>query len=111
VLKLAELREERTNLVTQLKHVNMALSAPWKLERRKCAEERSVSSGPQENEFRTESTLGEGRDEWCQGDSEAEAGMLASRRKIAAAQWARWAKLKGRYECSLTLLSATSSSA
>ena len=95
---VGQLRVERTNLVTQLRHVDAALSVLGKLNggRAYTKPRRSLSASAR----RSISLAQKAR--WAKRSSRAETETtrpkrtlsLAARRKIAAAQRARWAKAK-----------------
>ena len=101
---VTELRAMRTSLVNELRHVDAALSVLGKLGGGSTKpKRRGVSVGSQTDEPRTKGAMGE-----CSEGIAASSGaakttgaapakriMSASaRRKIAAAQRARWAKVK-----------------
>ena len=89
---VSELREERTNLVTQLKHVDAALSVLGKLNGGS-APKHHVSAAA-----RRKMSLAQ-KARWAKAAPTAKPKRVMSasaRRKIAAAQRARWAKLKAK---------------
>jgi len=90
---VSELREERTNLVTQLKHVDAALSVLGKLNGGSTAPKHRVSAAA-----RRKMSLAQ-KARWAKVASKPtpkpkRVMSAAARRKIAAAQRARWAKVK-----------------
>jgi hypothetical protein len=91
---VSELREERTNLVNQLRHVDAALSVLGKLsgERRYTKRGRSLSASA-----RKRISLAQ-KARWAKAKGHAPKPKrtisAAGRRKIAAAQRARWAKVR-----------------
>jgi len=95
---VGQLRVERTNLVTQLRHVDAALSVLGKLNggRSYTKPKRSLSASA-----RRKISLAQ-RARWAKQSSNGNTGIAtrkrtmstAARRKIAAAQRARWAKVK-----------------
>jgi hypothetical protein len=94
---VSELRAERTNLASQLKHVDAALAVTREVEWRKFvheAEAHSVGSRSQENQPSAEGTMGKEGTYKRGSRDEAQAHNVSSRKKIAAFQRARWAKVK-----------------
>ena len=95
---VGQLRVERANLVTQLRHVDVALSVLGKLNggRSYTKPKRSLSASA-----RRKISLAQ-RAQWAKQSSNGNTGIArrkrtmstAARRKIAAAQRARWAKVK-----------------
>ena len=94
---VSELREERTNLVTQLKHVEAALSVLGKLNGGSTQVKHHVSAAS-----RRKMSLAQ-KARWAKVASNGATGKpvrkghrmsAAARRKIAKAQRARWAKVK-----------------
>lgn len=94
---VSELRAERTNLVTQLKHIDAALSVLGKLDGGKHYTEprRKMSTA-----VRRKISLAQ-KARWAKRASNKVVEMqpkrtmsAASRKKIAAAQRARWAKVR-----------------
>jgi hypothetical protein len=98
-----ELRAERTNLLTQLRHVDTALSALMNLDGGASAAKlgRTVSAASRRRMARAQ------RARWAKARQQSLPGKrtstapakrtmsLAARRKIAAFQRARWAKIRG----------------
>jgi hypothetical protein len=90
---VSELGAERTHLLTQLKHVDAALSVLGKLNGGSTAPKHRVSAAA-----RRKMSLAQ-KARWAKSAPTAKPKRVMSasaRRKIAAAQRARWAKLKGR---------------
>jgi hypothetical protein len=93
---VSELREERTNLVSQLKHVDAALSVLGKLNGGSAAPKHHVSAAS-----RRKMSLAQ-KARWAKAASNGATPKprrvmsAAARRKIAAAQRARWAKVKAK---------------
>ncbi len=97
---VGQLRVERTNLVTQLRHVDAALSVLGKLDGGRSYSytkpRRSLSASA-----RRKISLAQ-KARWAKQSSNGNTGIArrkrtmsaAARRKIAAAQRARWAKVK-----------------
>src|ERR1019366_2396900 len=86
---VSELREERTNLVTQLKHVDAALSVLGRLNGGGTAPKHHVSAAA-----RRKMSLAQ-KARWAKVATKPVRRMsAAARRKIAKAQRARWAKVK-----------------
>ena len=91
---MSELKTERTNLVNELRHVDAALSVLGKLDGGSNSTEteaHSVSLGSQADEPRAESAMGKGE---RSAPKPKRTISAAGRKRIAAAQRARWAKLK-----------------
>jgi len=92
---VGELREERTNLVSQLRHVDLALSALGNLNGQATAHKHHVSAAA-----RRKMSLAQ-KARWAKSATKVQpiakpkrVMSAAARRKIAAAQRARWAKVK-----------------
>lgn len=88
---VSELRGERTNLVTQLKHIDAALAVLGKLNAGSSVSQprRIVSASA-----RRKMSLAQ-KARWAKASSTPKRTMsAAARRKIAAAQRARWAKMR-----------------
>jgi hypothetical protein len=95
---VSELRAERTNLVTQLKHVDAALSVLGKLNGGSSYTKprHALSAAGRRKSAWRRSTMGEASI-WERAGSRVKPKRTmsaAARRKIAAFQRARWAKVK-----------------
>jgi hypothetical protein len=94
---VSELRTERTNLVTQLKHVDAALSVLGKLNggATHTTPGRTVSEAARRRMSASQKARWAKRPGAGQSATKPKRTMSASaRRRIAAAQRARWAKVK-----------------
>ena len=94
---VSELRAERTNLVSQLRHVDAALSVLGKLSGGRFATEprRTVSAASRKRMSLAQKARWAKRTTETSGSAPAKRTMsAAARRKIAAFQRARWAKLR-----------------
>jgi hypothetical protein len=98
---VAQLREQRTNFVTQLRHVDTALAVLGKLDggRSHTKPRRTISASGRRRIAAAQ------RARWAKGNGQRKIASIqphkpkrtmsaAARRKIAAAQRARWAKVK-----------------
>jgi hypothetical protein len=97
---VSELREERTNLVSQLKHVDAALSVLGKLNG-ESAPKHHVSAAARRKmslaqKARWAKVATNGATATAKPIRKGRTMSASARRKIAAAQRARWAKLKAK---------------
>ena len=98
---VSQLREQRTNFVNQLRHVDAALAVLGKLEGgRSYTEPRRHGRRKMSSSARRRISLAQ-KARWAKRSSNGQAGVTpkrhvsaASRRKMAAAQKARWAKIR-----------------